>query len=263
LARRLGGGVRGLTGKVVVVAGGAGGIGTATCRRLAEEGAHVVVGDLDADAAAAVARDIGNAGGRAVAVGVDISEEASVAALFEAATQAFGPVDAVHINAADLSPATIGGDSDALDESLDIFDHTLSVNLRGHFLVTRAALPCLLDRGGGALAYTSSAAAFVGEPQRPAYAVAKSGVNALVRHVASRWGREGIRANAVAPGLILTPRAQAGLSDEFRRHAMARTRSPRLGAPEDIAAMVALLLSDDGSWINGQVISVDGGSTLR
>jgi len=255
--------VRGLGGKVAAVAGGAGGIGTATCLRLAAEGATVVVGDRDAAAAAAVAARITEGGGNALGLGMDVSDEASVAAFFAAAADFQGGVDAVHVNAADLSPAVIGNDTDALDVDLGLFDHTLAVNLRGHLLCTRRAVPLLLAKGGGPIAYTSSAAAFMGEPARPSYAVAKAGINALVRHVASRWGKEGIRANAVAPGLVVTPTVAAMGVTDVQREALRRTPSPRLGRPEDIAAMVAFLLSDDGEWVNGQVVSVDGGTSKR
>jgi NAD(P)-dependent dehydrogenase (short-subunit alcohol dehydrogenase family) len=111
--------------------------------------------------------------------------------------------------------------------------------------------------------YTSSAASFVGEPERPAYAAAKSGVNALMRHVASRFGKHHIRANAIAPGLIVSDRMREVMPQALLDGTLKGTRSWRLGHPTDIAAMVAFLLSDDGEWVNGQVISVDGGVTLR
>jgi NAD(P)-dependent dehydrogenase (short-subunit alcohol dehydrogenase family) len=255
--------MRGLEGKVVVVAGGAGGIGSATSIRLGEEGANVVVGDLDGSSAAAVAKEIEGRGGRAVSVAFDISEPSSVAELLSAAVDEFGRIDALHANAADLSRGTIMADSDAVEIDLDVYDRTMHVNARGHLLCARHAIPLLLEHGGGALVFTMSAAAFVGEPTRPAYAMAKAAIGSLVRHVASKWGKEGIRANGVAPGLVLTPTAQAGLTPDFRESVLRTTRSPRLGAPEDIAAMVAFLVSDDASWINGQVISVDGGALLR
>lgn len=253
--------MRGLAGKTVIVAGGAGGIGTATSTRLAEEGARVVVGDLNASAAAGVVADIEAAGGTAIAVELDISDEESVAACIDKAAEAYGGIDALHANAADLS--IIGQDTTALDIDLDIFDRTLQVNLRGFLLCTRAVVPHLLSRGGGALVYTSSAASFIGEPERVSYAVAKSGVNALVRHVASKYGKKGIRANAIAPGLVLSPNVYDTIGTEFSDRALAGTRSRRLGYPADVAGMVAFLVSDDGEWINGQVISVDGGATLR
>jgi NAD(P)-dependent dehydrogenase (short-subunit alcohol dehydrogenase family) len=255
--------MRGLTDKVAVVAGGGSGIGAATAARLGEEGAAVVVGDLVGTRAHEVAARIRADGGRALGVEFDISDDASVGALVAAAVDEFGGLDLMHANAADLSPETIGSDIDALAVPLDVFDRTISVNLRGHLLCTRHSIDLMLAAGGGAIVYTSSAAAHVGEPQRPSYGMSKGGINALMRHVASRWGRDGIRANAVAPGLVLTPAIRDNLDDTLRNHALGIGRSPRLGEPEDIAAMVAFLMSDDGAWVNGQVISVDGGATIR
>jgi len=255
--------MRGLEDKVAVVAGGAGGIGTATSVRLGQEGVSVVVADLNHDAALSVAEQITDAGGRAVGVAVDISVEASVAEMVAVAVDTYGGLDILHANAADLSADTLGRDSNALEVPLDAFDRALAVDLRGPLLCTRAAIPEILKRGGGALVYTSSGAAFMGEPERPSYAMAKSGLNALVRHVASKWGRKHIRANAVAPGLVLTDGPRAVLSEEFMKMALRGTRSWRLGEPEDLAAMVAFLASSDAEWINGQVLSVDGGASLR
>jgi NAD(P)-dependent dehydrogenase (short-subunit alcohol dehydrogenase family) len=255
--------VRGLSGKVAVVAGGAGGIGTATSIRLAEEGVRVVVGDLDEQSARGVADEIAKRGGSAVACPFDISVDSDVAGLVSRAVDEFGGVDILHANAADLSPATIGRDSDAMQIGLDVFDRTMHVNMRGHLLCARHFIPVLLKRGGGAVVFTSSAAAFAGTPERPAYAMAKSAINALVRHIASRWGKDGIRANAVAPGVVLTGPVRQSINTEFREQVLQMSRSPRLGTPEDIAAMVAFLASDDGEWINGQVINVDGGAILR
>jgi NAD(P)-dependent dehydrogenase (short-subunit alcohol dehydrogenase family) len=253
--------MRGLDGKVAVIAGGAGGIGTATSVRLGEEGARVVVGDLDENAAVDVAAQITSVGGEAIGVQFDVSDDDSVGALIGAAVDAFGGVDLVHANAADLS--IVMSDTNALDIDLDIWDRTLHVNLRGFLLCTRHAIPQFLERGGGAIVYTSSAASFVGEPERPAYASAKSGVNALMRHVASKYGKKHIRANAIAPGLVVSDRMREVMPQAMLDGTLKGTRSWRLGHPTDIAAMVAFLLSDDGEWINGQVISVDGGVTLR
>jgi NAD(P)-dependent dehydrogenase (short-subunit alcohol dehydrogenase family) len=255
--------VRGLDNKIVVVAGGGSGIGAATAVRLAEEGASVVVGDLVGDNAEAVAAGIRTTGGRAVSAQFDISVDDSVAALVAVAASEFGGLDALHANAADLSEAVIMQDSDAVAVDLGVFDRTIAVNLRGHLLCTRHAIPLLLERGGGTIIYTSSAAGHVGEPQRPSYGISKSGINALMRHVSARWGREGIRANCVAPGMVLTKTIRDNSEQEFRDYALSLGRSPRLGEPEDIAAAVAFLMSDDASWITAQVISVDGGSTVR
>ena len=255
--------MRGLKGKVAVVAGGAGGIGTATSIRLAEEGARVVVGDVDEQSAIGVAEKIADRGGTALSHRCDISVEDDVAGLIARAIDEFGGLDILHANAADLSPATIGRDSDIADIDLEVLDRTMQVDMRGHFLCARHGIPELLRRGGGAIVFTSSVAAFAGEPERPAYAMAKSANHALVRHVASRWGKDGIRANAVAPGLVLTAPVRDSINPEFLDRVLRTSRSPRLGTPEDIAAMVAFLASDDGEWINGQVFSVDGGAVLR
>jgi NAD(P)-dependent dehydrogenase (short-subunit alcohol dehydrogenase family) len=176
--------MRGLEGKVVVVAGGAGGIGTATSMRLGEEGARVVVGDLNGSAATDVADRINAGGGEAIAVPFDVSDDDSVGGLVRAAVDAFGGIDACHANAADLSVPVIMGDTDALDVDLEIWDRTMLVNLRGFLLCTRHVVPELLKRGGGAIVYTSSAASFVGETAPPSYAAAKSGVNPHMSHVA-------------------------------------------------------------------------------
>jgi NAD(P)-dependent dehydrogenase (short-subunit alcohol dehydrogenase family) len=252
--------MRGLEDKVVVVAGG-GAIGSATVHRLADAGARVLVGDLNGEHAEALAEAVREAGGQCIGRQFDIADEGSVKALVDAAIDEYGGIDAMHVNAADLQ--IVHQDSDVLSEPLAVFDQTLRVSLRGHFLCTRAVIPELLRRGGGAIVYTSSDAAAVGEPVRPAYAVAKAGVEALMRHVASGWGKERIRANAVAPGLVITPVMAQGLPEQARKQALKATRSVRLGKPEDIASMVAFLVSDEAEWINGQVISVDGGTLLR
>jgi NAD(P)-dependent dehydrogenase (short-subunit alcohol dehydrogenase family) len=253
--------MRGLANKVHIIAGGGSGIGAATAQRLAEEGAHIVIGDFVAANAQSVAAQLTAQGARALGVQFDITQPASVEALVETAVNAFGGLDGMHVNAADTQ--AVLSDLDALDVSLDIFDRTLAVNLRGHLLCTRAALPHLLRRGGGSLVYTSSGAAFMGEPVRVAYGVSKSGMHALMRHVASGWGKSGVRANVVAPGLVMTDIIRRAMNEAEQAAVLGLTRSARLGEPRDIAAAVAFLLSDDAEWINGQIISVDGGVTMR
>lgn len=253
--------MRGLKDKVFIIAGGGSGIGAATAQRLAEEGGAVVVGDLHQENARQIAAEIIAGGGKALAVQFDITDEASVRALIAAAIEGFGGLDGMHVNAADLE--AILSDTDAMSVSLEIFERTLAVNLRGHLLCTRHALPELLKRGGGSLVYTSSGAAFMGEPQRLSYAVSKNGLHGLMRHVATRWGKQGVRANAVAPGLVMTDAVRHGMSEQECRGVLNITRSARLGEPRDIASAVAFLLSSDAEWINGQVLSVDGGVTMR
>ncbi len=252
-----------LRGKAIMVVGAGTGIGAATVRRLASEGARVSVADINLPAAEAVAADVVRQGGDAMAVAIDIADEQSTQAAVDATLGRYTRLDGAHINAADLR--IILEDSDALAESLAVFDRTIAVNLRGHLLCTRAILPHMLGNGGGAIVYTSSGSSVGGEPTRPAYAASKNGLHALMRHVAARWGREGITANCVAPGVTVTPEMEASgvFPAEFAAQMLARTPNRRLGRTEDIAGVVAMLLSDDGRWINGQVWHVNGGSLMR
>jgi NAD(P)-dependent dehydrogenase (short-subunit alcohol dehydrogenase family) len=255
-------GCRRLVGKVIVVAGASTGIGRATALRLAAEGATVVAASpaQEKDKIDSLVHEIEGQGGQAMGAEFDATDDASVAALIAAAVSKFGGIDAVHANFADLR--VLMTDSDVLTVSDEVLERTLDVNLKGMLRITRHALPKLLERGGGAMIYTSSSAAVVGEPVRPCYAIAKAGINALVRHVASGWGQQGIRANAIMPGLVITPQLRSTMPTDFQQEVLARGRSPRLGRVEDIAAMVAHLASADGEWISGQSIAVDGGSTV-
>lgn len=256
-------GCRRMEGKVVVVAGAATGIGRATALRLAGEGAAVVAGSLASEQALidSLVAEIASAGGTGVGLAFDATDEASIKALVDRAVAEFGGLDAVHANFADLG--VIFEDSDILSVNDAVLERTLDVNLKGMVRITRHALPHLLARGGGAMVYTSSTASKIGEPVRPCYAMAKAGINALVRHVASGWGKQGIRANAVLPGLIITPEKRSTMPADLQAKALAGGRSTRLGEGEDIAAMVALLVSQDGEWVNGQTIQVDGGATFN
>jgi len=253
-----------LKGRRIIVFGSATGIGAATVKRLAEEGARVCAADINAEGAEAVARE---AGGETFAVPVDISDEAMVKAAVDAAVARFGGLDGAHINAADLR--VIMNDSDALDMNLEVFDRTIAVNLRGHLLCTRAVLPHLLKNEASAIVYTSSGSAHGAEPTRPSYAMSKAGVNALMRHVAARWGREGVTANVLAPGFTVTGEmkaqmeANAAEAQKWAEYFKSRTPHTRLGESEDHAGVVAMLLSDDGRWINGTIIDVNGGSLMR
>jgi NAD(P)-dependent dehydrogenase (short-subunit alcohol dehydrogenase family) len=258
--------MQGLRDRVIVIAGGATGMGAATALRLAREGARVVVGDIELAKAQQTARAIEASGARAVAVEYDQSDEESVANLISSAADHFGSVNGLYANAADLSFETRGRDGDLLAIDVALWERTMRVNLIGFAIAIRSVLPHLCAAGGGSIVCTSADATRSAEPDLPAYTASKAGVNTLVRYVAAHWGKEGIRCNAVSPGLIMSERAHEYIEREgpaLLDRIRASVKSPRLGQPEDIAGTVAFLLSDDAEWINGQVWSVNGGAYFR
>jgi len=257
--------MQGLKNKVVVVAGSATGIGLASARRLAAEGAKVALGDIAIQQAQDAARQICQAGGDAIAIEYDQSDEASTENLIRQAVSHFGRLDGLHANAADLRPAIFGRDVDVLNMDVSIWERTLRVNLIGYADLIRRVLPHLLERGGGSIVCTTTSTNSppIGRANAPvAYSASKAAVNAMCRHVASRWGQQGIRCNAVAPGVVLTEAAKTVMTPEFIEELRADLRSTRLGEPGDIAGAVAFLLSDEGAWVNGQVWGVNGGAYL-
>jgi NAD(P)-dependent dehydrogenase (short-subunit alcohol dehydrogenase family) len=249
--------MKNLHGKSILVCGGATGIGAATVRRLCAEGAKVGIGDFNITAAQALADELRAAGGDVVAWYFDQAEEATINTLVAGAVAHFGRLDGLFANVADLQAVLVDGDILSNDSAL--WERTLRVNVVGTVLLLRAVLPHMLERGSGSLVMTSSDAAVIGEPERPAYAASKAGVNSLCRHVASRWGQQGIRCNVVSPGFVLTEQLDANMPQEMKDRMLKGSRSPRHGASDDIAGAVAFLLSDDAQWVNGQVWRVNGG----
>ena len=251
--------MRGLAGKTAIIAGAARGIGAATARRMAEEGANVVIGDLLVDLARETAESINAVGGKAIAVELNGTISASQTEIVAKAIEAFGGLDIYHSNLAGGTE----GDVDALNCTEAVLDKSFAINTKSHFLATQAALPIMLERGGGAMIYTSSGAASGGAAWQVAYPMTKNAIHALARHVASKWGKKGIRANVICPGVVLTEAVQQHLDDEYRARALKSIPHTRLGEPEDIAAAVTFLASDDGAWVTGQVWHVNGGMQMR
>ncbi len=243
------------SGKVAIVTGGAAGIGAATAKRLASEGAQVVIGDLDAGGAGQVAADIDAAGGAARVAVADLRDEDSLRAMVELACRDFGGLDLL-VNDAALG---LPDDGTVVDTPQETWDRIYDVNLMGFVRTCRVAVPRIAERGGGAIVNLSSGAAINGEPVRIAYGSSKAAIAGLTRNLAAGHAGQGIRVNAIAPGLIATQTAIGALSDEFVTRIERRIPLGRLGRPEDIAGVIAFLLSDDGSYVTGQLVSVDGG----
>jgi len=248
-----------LDGRVAIVTGAARGIGAATAVHLARLGARVAVTDRDGEGARSLADQLTGMGHDATGLTCDVAEPAEVAAMVADVEQRFGGVDLLDHNAAWTDFRT---DRDAGEVDLDTWDRVLRTNATGGLLLVREVLPRMRARGGGAIVLISSGSASIGEHRRVAYGVSKAAVEQLGRHVAARYGRDGIRCNVVAPGFILTETAARGVSEAGRIRLAEQNPLGRLGTPDDIAHAVGFLLSDSAAFVNGQVLRVDGGLTI-
>jgi NAD(P)-dependent dehydrogenase (short-subunit alcohol dehydrogenase family) len=255
--------MRGLKGKRFIIGGGGTGMGAALAQRLMDEGASVCVGDVNEPALKKLLPDLTRTGGKAIAVPFDLADEPSIKNLVQKCVDAFGGVDGLAVPGADLSAATLGNDHDLLHMDVKIWERTLKVNLIGHALLVKATVPQLVKAGGGAIVLVSSGSAYMGLDTQPAYAASKSGMHALMRHVARLCGKDKIRCNVVAPGLVMTEGAKVNLSQDMIEFSKKNVPLPRLGEADDLASSMAFLLSDDASWLTGQVISVNGGVAFR
>jgi NAD(P)-dependent dehydrogenase (short-subunit alcohol dehydrogenase family) len=245
------------SGRTAVVTGAATGIGEASARLLADRGANVVVVDQNGDGAAEVAKSLP---GHAIAVHADVADQAGVESYMDAAVDAFGRVDLHHLNAGIVGPF------DPLPQvRIEDFDRVVAVNLRGTFLGVRAAFRQYLRQdSGGAIVVTASIASLRGSHDLMAYQASKHGVLGVVRGAAMYGGPMNVRVNAVAPGLVPTAlfassgdAAGAGSDMEQRGRTVPQRRT---GSPQEVAQVAGFLLSDEAAYVNGEVVSVDGGA---
>ncbi|WP_197276974.1 SDR family NAD(P)-dependent oxidoreductase [Sphingomonas profundi] len=248
-----------LDGKIVLVTGGASGIGRAAALRFAAEGARVIVCDRSAEMAEDAAATIRADGGEAQAIAADVSDAGSVDALMAAISDCFGGLDIALNNAGigvPLQPI-----ADVPDEDYDLL---MSINLRGVWLCMRREIPLMLARGGGAIVNTSSALGLVSMPTSAAYVASKHGVIGLTKTAALEYSAKGIRVNAVCPGVIETPLTREATEDPDARPVMLGLHPiGRLGRAEEVADAMLWLASPRASFITGVALPVDGGWTAH
>ncbi len=243
--------------KVAIVTGSAGGIGEVYARTLAAEGASVVVADIDSDRANAVADDITTGGGTAMGLRVDVSDPASTVEMAAATVDAFGGIDHLVNNAAIFGGMEIDL---LLTVDWDYYRRFMGVNMDGALLCTRACWEHMAARGGGSIVNQSSTAAWL---YANYYGLAKTGVNGITIQLAHELGGSNIRINAIAPGPTDTEAARTQVPESIMDDIVKGLAIKRQGTPEDLASMCLFLLSDEASWITGQIIDVDGGQIVR
>lgn len=241
------------SGKVVLVTGGGGGIGRAVAERFASEQAEIAVADLNVDDADQTVAMIESAGGKAMSVGVDVRDEMSVAAMVDATAKAFGPPAIL------VTCAGIGTTKPLLETDVATWNETITVNLTGTFLCTKAAAPAMIEAGFGRMVLIGSINSRKALKHRNAYAVSKAGVMSLVQLLAVEFAEHGITANGIAPGPVDTALTQRMHDRTIRDAYHARLLIKRYGQPEEIASAAAFLASDEAAYITGHLLDVDGG----
>ena len=240
-------------GKVALVTGAAGGIGGATASRLAAEGARVAVCDLNADAARELAADLGGAG-----IELDVRSAESIAAAVAATESELGPVDVL------VNNAGVAGELFFTQTPPEVWDNLIAVNLRGVLAVTHAVLPGMHERGDGSIVNVASEAGRVGSQLSVVYSTTKAGVIGFTKALAKESARFGVRVNAVAPGPIDTQMVRAAdalgeIGERMVQGMIDSTVMRRLGEPDEVAAAIAYLASDEASYVTGETVGVSGG----
>lgn len=243
-----------LSGKVVVVTGAGGGIGSATARLFAEHGATLALVDRDHAPLAALAAELG-----ASAYDVDLRSEGAIDAMVASVVAAHGALHSV----VNIAGVFVGTEGRVEHSDRKTWDLSLDVNLRATTHLTARALPHLVAAGGGTVVTTSSTQARAADDAWASYGIAKAGVESLTRYVATQYGPQGVRANCVAPGVTATPRALERFPEDRAAAVRANTPLRRFGRPEELAEAYLWLASERSSFVTGQVLAVDGGMTVH
>jgi NAD(P)-dependent dehydrogenase (short-subunit alcohol dehydrogenase family) len=248
-----------LTGKVAIITGGGGGLGLETAHILSGHGAKIAIAELDAAKAEEAAKGICKAGGEAIAIATDVSDEAQVSAMVKRVAEAFGGVDVLHNNAAFQPPEHRARDRDVCNVEIEAWDKSMAVNAKGSLLCSKYAIPEMLKRGGGSIINVSSGFGFQGDLTLTSYAMSKAAIAILSKCIATQYGKQNIRANTIQIGLVLGDTAQHAIQGELRQIILDGHLTPELGHPRNIADVVAFLASDESAFITGATIPVDGG----
>jgi len=250
--------IQDLNGRVAIVtgAGGIGGIGECTARTLAGAGARVVLADLPGSKLEETTAALLKQGFEVVSHPADISDERSVESLIRFTQQTYGRLDILDNNAASQGQAE---DREVTSMSVELWDRIMGVNARGAMLMCKHALPAMIAGGGGSIVNISSGTSMAGDFFATAYAASKGAVNTLTKYVATQYGAQGIRCNALVLGLIATPILKTVMPEPLRDIFRDNKLVGRLGEPQDVAEMVLFLASDRSRFITGQLLPVDGG----
>ncbi|WP_110947831.1 glucose 1-dehydrogenase [Pseudomonas bohemica] len=247
-----------LKGKVALVTGGASGIGRATALQFAQEGAAVVVADVNATAGEVLVSEIVRGGGRALFISVDVCDVASVKSMVKTTVESFGGLDCAFNNA-----GIPDGASSLLTSTQDNWDRVMAVNLEGVWHCMRAELDHMLSVGKGAIVNNSSRSGLVGIPSDGVYGAAKHAVIGLTKAAAVEFASRGVRVNAVCPGLVETALTHTRFGDGLQTRSAIANPLGRMAQPQEIAQAVVWLCSDAASFVVGVALPVDGGSTAR
>jgi len=243
-----------LENKIAIVTGAGSGIGEASAKRFAAEGAAVVVADLRGRKAEAVATEINDVGGHAIAREVDVSKAEDVASLVEACVSEYGGLDVLFSNAGTLRPGT------AVELAPEDWDLVMGVNVRSVYLGAKYAVPHMIESGGGSIINTASISGLHGDGGAVVYAASKGAVINLTRALSTDHAPDGVRVNAICPGTIETPPVKRMMENPANRELNIRAHAlRRLGQPEEIANAALWLASDESSFVSGEAIVVDGG----
>jgi NAD(P)-dependent dehydrogenase (short-subunit alcohol dehydrogenase family) len=247
-------------GKVAIVTGAASGIGRASARMFAREGARVIIADIDRDSGEGTAQLIRDAGGEAVFVPTDVAEPADVEAMVAAAVEHYGRLDFAHNNA-----GIVGAGAEIADMPVDVWQRGIAVMLTGVFLCMKYEIPAMRNAGGGAIVNTSSGAGLIGFPGMANYVAAKHGVLGLTKTAALECATSGIRINAICPGTARSRMVEDWIGGDPAQEAMVAGLHPigRIAEPEEIAAAAIWLCSDAASFMLGHALTVDGGYTIQ